>query len=520
VLRITVGKKLFAALALLLAFSLLLFVGLSRFALQQGIGQYVAEIELSRLDWMVSNLQGIYNRDGSWKSFRSNPAAWHSVQMPAGESRGPSGDRSEGRDGPGGPPQDRLGDRRPGGDGGPPRDIPQLDVLPNRFVPPPPPDWKDDPRARPDLIYNRLALLDVTGKELIAGDARALRSQVRTPIVSQGQTVAYLSLAPLEGIRSEADRAFASRQLFFTAAAGLAGLLFALLISVWLAKRWLTPIDRLIKGAQEVAAGNLAHVVEVRGNDEFAAMTKIFNDMSQKLSSIEESRQRWLSDVAHELRTPVAAMRAEIEAVQDGIRIFDSSTAHRLHGQVMRLGKLVEDLRLVSQDTYAPSQSKTEEVAPLEVLIEVIEIMEARLHQAGLKLEGLEELRGMASGTPCLVQGDPGRLAQVFSNLLENSLRYTDRKGVIRVQAAIEARQPACLLIVFDDSAPQPAETEISRLFDRFYRGEESRARVTGGSGLGLAICRAIITAHEGTIVATASPLGGLRMTLTLPLKP
>lgn len=500
--RLTLQRKFFIALALLLALLLALFVGLSRFGLQRGIGLYVAEIELSRLDWMVANLQRVYARDGNWESLRSNPRAWHEAQMPGGLLP-VRGER---------PPPPPGG--RPGGPGGV---SPQLDVLPDRFAPPPPPTRPGDPRATPDSIYRRLALVAANGTEVIAGNAALGPNAVRSPIQVDGRTVGYLALAPLQGLGSTADRAFIAQQSAFVVYTGLAGLVLALLISVGMARRWLQPVEQLVGAARAVADGRLDVAVPVRGNDELAELSRTFNTMAARLTAVEQSRRQWLSDVAHELRTPVAAMRGEIEAVQDGVRVFDDATARRMHGQVMRLGKLVDDLRLVMQEAYAPDTLAASRARPLDVLLECVQSVLARLEQRGIALEGLDDVQKLASQMQPLVRGEESRLAQVFGNLLENSLRYTDAGGKLRLHAGIDADRR--LVITVEDSAPAPREADLPRLFDRFFRGEASRDRASGGSGLGLSICKAIVEAHGGSIAASASPLGGLRVTVALPLE-
>ena len=261
----------------------------------------------------------------------------------------------------------------------------------------------------------------------------------------------------------------------------------------------------------------------MHGNDELAQLARTFNTMAEQLSSIEASRRQWLGDVAHELRTPLAAMRAEIEAVQDGIRPFDDKTALRLHRQVMRLIQLVGDLRasLDAAGTSAPSAQVP--VHPLSLLAEALASMRPRLAQAGIDVDttGLDAL---ATQVPApLVLGDAQQLHQVFLNLLENSLRYTDAGGQLQITAR-EVGAPGSaahlqvLQVQLDDSAPGVPAHELPRIFERLYRAETSRNRDHGGSGLGLAICRAIVLAHGGTLAAEASPLGGLRITLTLPL--
>jgi len=151
------------------------------------------------------------------------------------------------------------------------------------------------------------------------------------------------------------------------------------------------------------------------------------------------------------------------------------------------------------------------QVDPLELLADAIEEYRARYAASGLRVETVGIERGA-----CRLRGDAGRLHQVYANLLENSLRYTDPGGRLRIAARLSGAQ---LELRFDDSAPAPSAAALPRLFERFFRAEPSRSRDYGGSGLGLAICKTIVEAHGGTIVAGISELGGLALRLTLPLE-
>jgi two-component system sensor histidine kinase BaeS len=505
-MRLTLQRKFFLALALLILVLLAIFVASSRLSLQRGIGPYVAEVELSRLDWLVANLEQAYATEGSWDFVQRDPRAWHRLQLFNIGGGGPNRVL---------PPFDRdgsFGDRRPPR----PRGIqPQIDVLPPRLDPPPPPDALQYPRASADSVYTRMALLAADGTQVLAGHPysdRMLRKQINV----HGHTVGYLALAPIEGLGTRADRAFVAQQSTFLLLTGAAGLLLALLISAVMARRWLQPVQRLADAARSIAGGRLevAVAVPVHGGDELAQLARTFNEMSAALASIERTRQQWLHDVAHELRTPVAAMRAEIEALQDGVRVYDGGTAQRLHGQVMRLGTLVEDLQRVMSPV--PATLTMEEVHPLHVLLEVADAMQPRLAQAQVRLEGIAPLQALSAAEDPVLRGDASRLGQVFMNLLENSARYTQAGGKVVLAARIEASR---LRIRVEDSAPVPAAQDLPRLFERFFRGEGSRSRATGGSGLGLAICRSIVQAHRGAIRADASALGGLMIEIELPFE-
>ncbi|MDA7418821.1 ATP-binding protein [Xenophilus arseniciresistens] len=512
-LRLTLTRKLFLALATLLAVLLLTFAAFSILGLQRGLGAYVAEIELSRMDWLVQRLVRHHAAQGGWDRLRTEPSLWPRLL------RG-----NDSVDGDGAVPADpRLPPwYSPGGDA-PPGGRP--DPRPLLYGPPPFGGGPDvfggapPPRMPEGMLLHRLAVFDAHDTQ-VAGARIDLEKAARVPLKLQGRRIGSLALAPIESLESEADRAFLARQRGLVAVAALGGLLLALGLSWWMARRWLTPIDELAHAAQRIARGQLQTRVAAQGSDELAALGRTFNHMAERLDRIEASRRAWLADVSHELRTPLAAMRAEIEALQDGVRSFDDRTALRLHRQIMRLGQLVDDLRSSMQEGDAAAHERAS-VYPLSVLREAVAAMQDRFAQAGLTLELLGMDAAPGTRPPPVLEGDSRRLHQAFMNLLENTLRYTHAGGRLRIEAHVEGSIGSAqrLVLDFDDSAPGVAPDELPRLFERLFRGESSRNRDSGGSGLGLSICRAIVEAHGGVIDAADSPLGGLRIRLTLPLK-
>lgn len=542
--QLTLSRKIFLALAALLIVLLISFAGLSIIALQRGLGSYVAEIEIRRMDWLAQLVLKNYVATGDWKNLRDNEDAWQRLQMGRFanvlDSAAANGDERrlppwyEYRAMRAAPPGNAA-DGTPGGLTGttgttsttgttgavdvnappPPPPSPQLDLLPRRLPGMPPPWVFPDPRGMHDSIFQRLAVLDAGGARVVGADLD-LANAARMPIRHNKSVVGYLALAPLQGLESEADRAFIARQSGVIVLTGLCGLGFALVLSWLLARRWFKPIDELTQAAQDVARGRLSTRVAVQGSDELALLGKTFNDMAQRLDTVEASRRAWLADAAHELRTPLAAMRAEIEALQDGVRTFDERTALRLHRQVIRLGQLVDDLRSSMREPRSDVLTAT--VYPLSLLKEALDHTRDRFAKRGVQVDRAAVDRIDSFSQPT-IDGDAHRLHQVFMNLLENTLAYTDEGGALRIDVTVEGAWTGnCLTLLFDDSAPGVPESELPRLFDRLFRGETSRSREHGGSGLGLSICRATVEAHGGTIDASASPLGGLRVTLTLPL--
>ncbi len=508
--RLSLQSKAFVALTILLAVMMMMFVGFSRLGLQRGLGPYVAEIELARMDWLADRLQTIYRHNQSWQAIIDQPALWRALRRPPNAWARP--EDLDSRANTGFP----FFTRSP--------DFPDIDIRSPKspqsptFVAPPTPA----PLERPvDGLARRLCLLDaknlvIAGNEPLPGHARTVLKD------SQGRTIGFLVMNPPEGLKREADRAFLEKQFGFVLWTGAAGLLLAMLLSGWLAHRWLKPIGSLVEGARNLAAGRLqTRIREHTDSEEFSRLIHTFNDMAEQLDSMETSRRQWIGDMAHELRTPLAAMRAEIEAVQDGIRQFDDQTAERLHRQLMRLIHLVGDLR-DSVDSSTVTPARMENMHPLEQLHEAIASLQTRFEQAGVGLQLREPPEWRQPDNAPLVRGNAQQLHRVFLNLLENSLRYTDRGGYLQVSTTLlRDKSKAQLQIVFEDTSPGVSPQDLPHIFERLYRAESSRQRVNGdlgGSGLGLAICRSIVQQHEGHIEASPSPLGGLRVTLTLPI--
>ena len=533
--RLTLQSKAFIALSILLAVLLALFMGFSRLGLQRGLGPYIAEIELGRLDWLAVRLERAYVLHGGWDTLRTQPELWRQMHKPGELPRATFGPTPpQKRDGPGtgtgsGASAAQRGtgsassmcssDPAASGDGGlPPSAGAPAGEGAAAGRPPP------DPSGH--ALSMRLGLIDgqrnvVAGMEPQPGSARRV---LRGP---RGEAIGQLVLLPPLDVETDADQAFLRQQLVFVAWTGAAGLVLALGLSWWLARRWLAPVGALVNGARQVAAGRLDTRVPVDGDDELAHLASTFNDMAEQLAGMEASRRQWIGDVAHELRTPLAAMRAEIEAVQDGIRPFDGSTALRLHRQVMRLIQLVGDLRASLDAAGEATPAALVPVRPLPLLTEAVASMQARFDNAAIALDtsALDAWAAdPAQSADALVRGDAAQLHRVYLNLLENSLRYTEAGGRLCIAARIERSSGeggARLVLQWDDTAPGVPAHELPRVFDRLYRAEASRTRAagdTGGSGLGLAICRAIVQAHGGRITAEASPLGGLRILLILPL--
>jgi two-component system sensor histidine kinase BaeS len=204
----------------------------------------------------------------------------------------------------------------------------------------------------------------------------------------------------------------------------------------------------------------------------------------------------------------LSILRAHIEALIDEVRAPSRVEFEVLHKETLRLTKLVSDLNDLARADSGALAFQKEAVDVISLLDDSVNAFSDRFAARCLTIERI--YTGEA-----LVFGDAGRLRQLFANIFENAVRYTDAGGVVRLQTKIAATS---IEICIEDSAPGVEVTALASLFDPFFRTDSSRQRETGGSGLGLAICKSIVMAHEGSIDAFASELGGLKLSLRFPL--
>ncbi|MCC5887550.1 MAG: HAMP domain-containing protein [Gammaproteobacteria bacterium] len=387
---------------------------------------------------------------------------------------------------------------------------------------PPRPELRDDLREglRENLrttrmLLPRLHVLDAQGQQ-VAGPREALPtdpSPFFAPVVVDGVEVGRVALTPLHSLAREADQRFVRdhmRTLWWIA---LIAVILASLVGIALGRHLLAPVRAVAAGARELAAGQYGTRLTVDRSDELGSLARDFNLLAAGLEANRESRRRWLADIAHELRTPLAVLRAEIEALRDGVRSLDHEAMAALAAEAERLGHLVDDLHQLALADAGALSYHFADIDPMALLESTAQRYQARLQAAGLSLELV------LPATAPILFADAERLEQLLANLLENSLRYTDAPGTVRLSLDSD-QDGAELRIQVDDSAPGVPEAEIPRLFERFARREASRDRASGGSGLGLAIARRIAEAHGGHLEGAPSELGGLRMTVTLARRP
>jgi two-component system sensor histidine kinase BaeS len=345
--------------------------------------------------------------------------------------------------------------------------------------------------------------------QLVAGRVASTEGITLREITVDGKTVGWLGLTKEDRLTDPLDVAFLKQQsqTFYTVGALM--LLVAAAVAFVLSRHLLSPVQQLIKGTRALTSRRFDTRITVQATDELGQLAADFNQMAQTLERYEEMQQQWISDIAHELRTPLSILRGEIEALQDGVRVANKETLASLHAESIHISKIVSDLHDLSMAESGTLHFKKGPINLLQVLSECLQKFQARFKEKTISI--INELQ---CDEDIIVIGDRDRLIQVFSNLLENTLRYTDTPGSLAVRQYITDGK---VVVQFADTKPGVPPGSINRLCDRLYRVDASRSRAQGGSGLGLAICKTIVEAHGGKISLQNAELGGLQVDIVFP---
>ena len=292
-------------------------------------------------------------------------------------------------------------------------------------------------------------------------------------------------------------------------AAAISGIL-AIVLAFILGYFILKPVRALTHAADALGQGDLSQRVAVEGNDEIAGLATTFNHMATSLQDAETRRKAMTADIAHELRTPLAVQRANLEALQDGIYTLSNENLAPVYEQTLLLERLVDDLRTLALADAGQIELVCVETDIRGLVQRVVEQFQA--HAGGVNRQiNIIPPRGACHP----VSADPGRLEQILGNLLTNALRHTPEGGQITVQ--VDCTPDRAQIAVRDTGPGIPTEA-LPHIFERFYRGDRSRSRNEGGTGLGLSIARRLADAHGGALEAGNHHGGGAVFTLSLPV--
>ncbi|WP_435877670.1 sensor histidine kinase [Streptomyces anulatus] len=295
--------------------------------------------------------------------------------------------------------------------------------------------------------------------------------------------------------------------------AGAAALVLALTVgaSVFAGARLVRPLHALTGAAQRMRDGEQPESVPVSGDDEVGRLATAFNDMSAHRARLEEQRKAMVSDVAHELRTPLSNIRGWLEAAQDGLADPDPAFVSSLLEEAVLLQHIIDDLQDLAAADAGVLRLHPESVEIRELLSQVAAAHQARAENAGVTLAVTATAPGRA------LRADPVRLRQAVGNLVSNAVRHTPEGGRVTLRAYAHEEGDGTVLVEVADTGSGIPPEDLPHVFDRFWRAEKSRSRRTGGSGLGLAIVRKLVEAHGGTVDATSVEGEGSTFVLRLP---
>ena len=389
----------------------------------------------------------------------------------------------------------------------PPHPMPPHELLEPRD--PPPPVHIDSI----DAFKDRVAVYGLDGQVRLGRPlAQVTGETVERPVRVGNVVVAVVRMVKLKPVPNDVELRFLNAQYQSMVAVACALLVIALVGAFWVSRHWVRPLIEVQAATERIAQGELDTRLNTTRSDEIGDTMRNINQMAAGLQKLEGARRQWIADISHELRTPLAVLRGEIEALVDGVRALSPQAMLSLREEVLRLGALVDDLHLLAMSDLQALPCHFEAGDAHAVAARVLQRCALRAAERGLTLR----LDAPATA-PLPVRWDVRRIEQLLTNLLDNSLRYTDAPGeiVMALQASGQRVQ-----ITIDDSAPGVAPAQLQHLFEPLYRADAARSRAHGGSGLGLAICKAIVQAHQGSIHASASGRGGLCMQIDLPTHP
>jgi len=369
-----------------------------------------------------------------------------------------------------------------------------------------------------------LSLADQDGTIVADSNSQGLGSRLSRRELNAGIPIqvngfrAGTLLAVSEGIGSLVAREFLAAVNTALVKSMLVAGTIALLLGFLLFNQITAPLRAMQKAAGRIANGDLQTRVEVKSRDELGDLAESFNDMAEYLANAEDQRRQLAADVAHELRTPLAAIQATLEGMQDGVLPTDQEQIGSLVSETVLLNRMVEDLRLLSLAEAGRLELDLQPVTPNDLIFKAVGLMQPVAQQKGVTV--------IATPPVSLPQvlGDTDRLIQVLNNLIVNSLRYTPAGGTVTLAAVFPSASKGVVFSVTDTGTGIDPRN-LPHVFDRFYRADKSRSRGSGGSGLGLAIVKQLVEAHGGKVSAESpifpadgQPQIGTRITFSIPV--
>ncbi len=369
----------------------------------------------------------------------------------------------------------------------------------------------DDTWARPSAPSGSAGYAEVTGAP--SGVPPASESLVSSPITDADGTVVgtvRLWASGSEALLTKSDASFRSNSYGAIAtAAGIATVL-ACVIGYFVSRTVAKPIQRITSTAKQLRNGDLTARTGVSGTDEIGQLGETFDDMASTIERDLKLEHRLTGDVAHELRTPLMAMQATVEAMQDGVLPADDEHFEVVGSEVRRLSRLIDAMLKLSRLENGTTELKVERTDLVYLVKSLVSSQHQLFHERGLHLRFVDET---AHGE-LYADVDPDLLREAIVNLMSNAMRYTNEDGWIKVSLR---QDKADFLVSVQDTGIGIAKEDIPQTFSRFWRSDVSRERISGGLGVGLSITKEIVDRHNGTILVESELGKGTTFTIRIP---
>jgi signal transduction histidine kinase len=358
---------------------------------------------------------------------------------------------------------------------------------------------------------NRVVVWSSAGNEVGSTMDESVLENAITLSIAPQKVVGYLIVNNRQVVQATEVSPLIEKLRAVVLRSGLIVGILALILAILLANQLIKPVRLLTQAADSLAGGKLSTRVKVKGQDEIAHLGMSFNTMAENLESAESRKKAMTADIAHELRSPLAVQKAQLEAMQDGIVPITQENLQTVVEQTNFLTRLVDDLRTLALVDAGELTLEMQEVDFLSLISKVVERFKPQADQQKVELEFVN-----AAKTEVInVKADPDRMTQILGNLIANALHHTPAGGRIKIDLKKNGGQ--VIVSVRDHGCGIP-DDDLPHLFERFYRGDKSRNRQDSGStGLGLSIARNLARVHGGDLTAENAEGGGALFILTLP---
>lgn len=366
--------------------------------------------------------------------------------------------------------------------------------------------------ARGSIIYDDS---DVAHMYQMMGQSIPGAREPQDPIMTstievEGVVVGLVRVWPLaaEGLLSENDVRFQRSSTAGLLMAAVIAVVLASLAGLWFALTLVKPIDRITATAEALRGGNRDARSGISGEDSIGVLGRTFDEMADSIEADREMERRLTADVAHELRTPLQAIQATVEAMQDGVLPADQEHLEVVRNETVRLARLADgilELTRLERGSVPVTMRLLDVADPIRMAIDS--------HRALMDAVGLTVHVDIADGLH--VQADPDLLTQAVGNLLSNAARYTPKGGSVMIAVRREGDRA---LIEVADTGVGIAHDDADKVFQRFWRADNARHSATGGLGIGLAVVKEIVDRHGGSVGVTRRPEGGSVFSIKMPL--